>query len=126
MKIKLLLTLTLLFFVTIAGLTFTARSIHQSMIPNVTAKRLTRELFGDSYTRELAAPKMLTEDGDVFIITSRIVNGEKRSFAQKVQLQLGIESEMFYMVTGGMMGNELVIFASDRELSDGDEVFVIK
>lgn len=126
MKTKILLILTVLFFAAMAALTITARSIHESMIPNVTAKRLSREIFGDSYVRKLAAPKALTESGEVFVITVRVVNGEKRNFAQKVQLAFGAENEAFYEITGGMMGNELVIFESDRDIHDGDEVFVVK
>lgn len=126
MKIKVCLALTLLFFIGMTVLTFTARDIHNSRLPHVTAKRLTRELFGDGFTRKLALPKELTEGDGVFIITSRIINGEKRDIARRVVLTTGQEDEEFYEVTGGIMGNELVIIESDRGLRDGDEVFVVK
>ena len=136
MKIKLLVLtlLTIVFFASVAVLTFTARGIHNAQLPHVTAKRLTRESFsvsreggGTMTYRQLAIPKaMLDEAGGLLIVVSRMVNGEQRDFAQAVMLKTGLEVEGFYEVTGGMMGHELVIFSSDRGVRSGDEVIVVK
>lgn len=120
---KLLICVTALFIIAMTVLTFTARDIHNSTLPHVTAKRLSQVAFND-YSRTLAIPKEIIDNGDVFIIGTRIINGEKRNVAQKVTLTLGLENDDYYEVIGGIIGNELIIFSTDRELENGDEVFV--
>ena len=127
-----MIAVTVIFFASMAALTFTARGVREARLPHVTAKRLTRESFtvyhdhGMTQYRQVAIPKAMFESGEIFIITTRVINGEKRDFARAVILETGLEIEGFYEVTGGMMGNELVIFGSDRALKDGDEIFVMK
>ena len=132
MKIKIisLVCVTLLFFALMAALSLTARDVHQSRLPHVTAARLTRESFsqgpGSVRYRQTAIPKELYHSGDIYIITSRSVNGESRDFAKKVDIEIGLEIDGFYEVTHGLLGHDYVIFSTDRPLDDGDEVLVIQ
>ena len=133
MRVKriLLITTTLVFIAAMITLTFTARSYRESRLPHVTVQRLTRESFsiqldkgGTMTSKRLAIPiDMLGRD--IFIITEKTVNGEKRSFAQKVDLELGLDIEGFFEVTGGLAGNEYIIMDSDRTFNNGDEVYTV-
>ena len=97
----------------------------------MTVQRLTRESFivlhenGSTITsKRLAVPKEMLRQ-DIFIITEYIVNGEKRSFAQKVNLELGLDIEGFYEVTSGLAGNEYIIMDSDCLFTNGAEVYIV-
>lgn len=76
--------------------------------------------------RQISISKTLYDEGEVYTIFSRIVNGEKRDFARKVILRIGQELEDFYEVIDGLLGYELVIFDSDKPLNNGVEVFVVQ
>lgn len=127
-----LIAFTVFFFASIAVLTFTAKSIRESMLPHVTAARLTRENFSVQLqsgvtvnSKKLAIPKDMLGSGELFIVAERVVNGEKRTFAQKINIKTGLENDGFFEVTGGLLGNEFLILTSDRPFSDGDEVLFI-
>jgi hypothetical protein len=132
MKMKICLAVTLAFFISMIVLTFTARSVHNARLPHVSVKRLTRESYtvyreGSMITyRQISISKTLYDEGEVYTIFSRIVNGEKRDFARKVILRIGQELEDFYEVIDGLLGYELVIFDSDKPLNNGVEVFVVQ
>ncbi|MCL2031249.1 MAG: hypothetical protein FWG93_06850 [Oscillospiraceae bacterium] len=127
-KLRILAGITLLFFLSMAALTFTARGVHASRLPRVTARRLTRESFSVILDgrlvqyRQTAIPKELLNAGDIFVLAPRAVNGETRDFARKVRIETGLEIEGFYEVVRGISGHELVIFHSDRPITDGEEV----
>ena len=125
-RLFLLVILTVIFFASMAWLTANARSVHENSLPHVTAKRISREMFSGSYTRRLAVPKELFDTGDVFVISVRIVNGEKRNFARRVFIETVAENDEFYEVIEGLTGNELIIVESDRGFGDGDEVYLVK
>ena len=134
MRVKrtLLITTTFIFIAVMITLTFTARSYRESRLPHVTVQRLTRESFtmvsengGTISYRKTALPSSML-DADVFIIVERVVNGEKRNFAQMVTLELGLEIEGFIEVTGGLAGHEYVIMGSDRLFTEGDEVLIAR
>ena len=131
MKQKILIIAVVLFFAAMAALTLTARGVREARLPHVEVNRLTRESFADSgddsfVIRKIAVPKAIFNADGIFIIVSRPVNGEKRDFAHKAFLEIGLELEEYYEVTKGLMGHELVIFHSDRPLKDGDEVIIVK
>jgi hypothetical protein len=118
-------------------LTVSARDIRNSMLPNVTARRLTQEEFEFTYTvegyeeefaatkRALAIPKELYDRGEIFILTVVVVNGERRDAVRQVFPQIGAENEDFYEVTSGIDRSDFVVFDSSKKLENGAEVFVI-
>jgi hypothetical protein len=135
-KKLLLIIVTALFFASMVILTLTARAVHNSLIPNVVAERLTRQDFVieteqedgyiSSYTRKgLAIPKSLYDSGEVYALVKIYVNGEERDAVKRVNVEIGAENDGYYEVISGMWGNEQVVIESDAELSEGVEVFVI-
>lgn len=117
-------------------LTISARSIHNSQIPNVTVKRLTQDDFainstltsGEEVTahqKRLAIPKSIIDSGEVYIITRIYINGEERNAARLVSPQIGTSNEESYEVTGGIDRRDLIIIESNKKIKDGDEVFIV-
>lgn len=126
---------TFVFFSLMLILTVLARDIHNSRIPNVTAKRLTQEDFefksifinGEeiiSQHKRLAIPKNIVDRDEVYVIRRIYINGEERDAARLVFPQIGTENEEFYEVTGGIDRRDIVIYESNKKLKDGDEVYI--
>lgn len=126
----------LFFFILMLILTISARSIHNSQIPNVTVKRLTQEDFvinstlqnGEEVTtiqKRLAIPKNIINSGEIYIVTRIYINGEERDAVRMVFPQIGAENEGFYEVTSGIDRSNLVIFDSNKKLKNGDEIFIV-
>lgn len=135
MKKTISISMMLMFFIAMFIFTLTARTIHNSQIPNVTAARLTYEDFEIEYTLEsgqvmtsmqkrLAIPQSVYDKGDVYIITTIHINGEERTAVQKVHLEIGNENNEFYEVVNGLTGLEIVVINSDKELITGNEVYI--
>ena len=131
--------LTASFFVIMLILTFSARAIHNSMIPNVKIRRLTREKFEhetileDGVTVitqsmfEYAISKDLYDSGNIYIITTGEKNGDERTFAKAFEIEIGHENEDYYEVKNRLLDNKLrFIIYSSESINDGDEVFVIE
>ncbi|MCL2018966.1 MAG: hypothetical protein FWG70_04325 [Oscillospiraceae bacterium] len=134
--------ITLIFFASMVVLTVTARDIHNALLPQVTARRLTQEDFefvidfeydGIPQTavitqKRLAIPKELynpdTSDA-VFVVTTIYINGEERVGVRRVVPQTNEKNEGFYEVTGGISRSDFVIFTSSKVLEDGAEVFIL-
>ncbi|MCL2634614.1 MAG: hypothetical protein FWD34_08900 [Oscillospiraceae bacterium] len=136
MKKVINIALTVVFFVTMFVLTVSARTIHNSQIPNVTATRLTREDFiiefeydGGTFKttqKRLAIKKSIYDSGEVYAVITIIINGEERDGVHRVYPEIGAENEEYYEIISGVWGNELVVVSSDRELTDGGEVCVVE
>lgn len=129
------ITIMAMFFIAMFILTITARDIHNCLIPNVTAARLTYEDFEIEYTLEsgqlmtstiqrLAILKDVYDRGEVYIIKSICINGEERDAVQRVYLETGNENNEFYEVVNGLTGTEIVVIDSDKMLNENDEVYI--
>jgi hypothetical protein len=135
MKRKINVILAAFFFASMLVLTFTARDIRNSMLPNVEVRRLTQEEFEFTYIfmeqeytstqSRLAIPKKLYNSGDVYVLTTVQINGEPRDAVRRAFPQVGAESGDFYEVTGGINGNAFVVMESNRVLTDGAEVLIV-
>lgn len=129
--------LTILFFGAMVILSFSARVIHNRMIPNVTTFRLPYVKFEiphymqngqlsfieESYLP--AIPKSLYEQGEVYYIDYQIINGEERTVARAATLIIGIENDEYYEVTDIGIQRVLFIKTSDKPLHDGIEVHIV-
>lgn len=134
---KVSVILAVIFFSIMIFMTFSARAIHNTMIPNVTVFRLTHEEFKyvstmedglESYTyikQLLAIPKEIYEQGEVFTIDYQKINGEERTVARLTNIQVGDKNDAFYEVIDPFIMNELFIGYSSRDIQDGDEVYVM-
>ncbi|NLC20072.1 MAG: hypothetical protein GX757_12815 [Clostridiales bacterium] len=135
---KIPLILTVLFFMLMIFLSFTARSIHNRMIPNVRVTRLTREKFQyeksfeDGTVRTVvrssyAVPKWMYDQDFLYVVVPGIKNGDERTFARKISLPIGSENDDYYEIAEQFYDvNRLFIIESDKEIQDGTEVYVIK
>jgi len=135
---KIPIILSVLFFSCMIFLTFSARSIHNKMIPNVKVARLPREKFPYEQVLEdgttityikttTAVPKKMYDEDFLYIVVEGYKNGDLRTFARKISLPIGAENNGYYEVTELFYDvNRLFIMESDKEISDGTEVYVLK
>jgi len=139
MKLKKIpLILTLLFFLLMIILSFTARSIHNKMIPNVRVARLTREKFQYEESFEdgtvrtavrssYAVPKWMYDQDFLYVVVPGSKNGDERTFARKISLPIRAENDDYYEIAEQFYDvSRLFIIESDKEIQDGSEVYVIK
>ena len=119
------MSVTILFFASMAALTFSARDVHNARLPQVTVRELTRERITTD-RRVLAIPVDAYDQNGVFIITTLYKNGEVRDAAIRRHVQVGADNGEFYEVVDGLFGNELIIIESDTPLADGAEVFIVR
>lgn len=117
-------------------LTFAARPIHNSLIPNVRVFRLPHEKFEQaiyledgtvSYTdvrHLLSIPKYLYEQGEIYIIENQVINDEERTVAKLTSVLIGRENDEYYEVINTNIKNELFIKTSNKPLQNGIEVHV--
>lgn len=128
------LIISVVFYVGMLILTFTARSIHERNLPHVTVSYLEQELFPSEYMDEngelqmglqsrTAIPKKLTEQ-PIFVVYKAIKNGEERDFVREVQILTGIEENGYLEVISGIGYNERVVVSTSAELTDGAEVVI--
>lgn len=106
--------ITILFFGTMAFLTFKARDIHEKGLPHVKHQKL--EII----------PKDAIHNNQVFIIKTMVKNGEERTFAEARVIKTGEETKEGYKIASGTDMWDSIITFSDRELKDGAEVVIIK
>lgn len=138
MKIKKIpLVLTIIFFSFMIILTFTARSIHNRMIPNVRVSRLTREKFQHEQVLEdgtvrtvsqlsYAVPKWMVEQDFLYVVVQGMKNGDERTFARKLFMTLGAENDGYYEISEQFYdAGRLFIMETNKEIHDGTEVYVI-
>ena len=78
-----------------------------------------------THQKRLAIPKSIIFSGEAYIITTIYINGEERNAVRLVFPQIGAENEEYYEVTGGLDRRDLVVINSNRELEDGDEVYIV-
>lgn len=135
MKIKLLITITALFFAGMLALTLTARSIHNASLPHVRAERPVSAKFPFEYTDENgelltgmryapAVSKEQLEQG-VYVIYTAEKNGEKRDFIRLADIIAGEEYEGYVEITGGLSSIDRIVTESDRELAEGEVLIVL-
>ena len=128
--------LVIIFFSFMLILSTFARDIHNYLIPNVSVKRLSQEEFpvtftiegGQeiiSYKKKLAIPKEIYDKGEIYAITEKYINGEKRNAARRIFLEVGDEYEGFYEVVSGISTSDFVITDSNKPLAEGDEVYLL-
>lgn len=135
---KLPIVLMVLFFAAMIFLTLSARAIHSKMIPNVTVSRLTNEQFEyeyfltDGITRRtgtkqlLAIPKELYDQGNIYVIANTEKNGDMRTSAQLIKIEIGLENDDYYEVINEYFDIKLrFIVHSDEDIQEGDEVYIV-
>lgn len=126
--------LAVLFFVTVAVLTVTARKIHNAGLPQVVTGNPVRVDFHVSYTDEngvtgetvrklLAVPESVLDEECIYVIYKAEKNGELRSFVTSVEIQTGLRENGYAEVISGVGKEERIVVSADRELVDGMEVF---
>lgn len=135
--------LAILIFSAMITLIFSARAVHNSMIPNVKVSRLTRQEF--EYEVELnnellgftnriiqtkvsyAIPKELYDSGKVFIIGHDEINGDIRTVAMSYNIEIRLENDEYYEVANRFFGGTpLFIMESNKEIEEGTEVYVVE
>ena len=132
---KILIVITIIFFAGMLFLTFFAETIHESLLPQVTAASPERRDFPFEYTdengetrtgsiRKTAVPKSESDNG-IFIVYSAEKNGTKRYFAQLADIQTGEESGDYVEVVSGISYTDRVIKESSKELFNGCEVRIV-
>lgn len=139
MKLKKIpVIITILFFLSMIFLTFFARGVHNRMIPNVKVARLTKEeflyerVFDDGTTRTAtklanAVPKRMYDKDFLYVVVQGFKNGDERTFAQKVSLQIGTHNDEYYEIIEQFYDmNRLFIIESNKEISDGTEVYILE
>lgn len=73
----------------------------------------------------LAIPKEVCDNKKVFVLSTRIINGEERIVAREVSnLELGRVNDGFYEVINGISLLDEVIIEGQDKLQDGCEVYV--
>lgn len=78
-----------------------------------------------SYEFCLAIPKKICDNKKVFILSTRVINGEERTVAREVSnLELGRANDSFYEVINGISLLDEVIIEGQDKLQDGCEVYV--
>jgi len=132
------LILTVLFFSLMIFLSFSARSIHNKMIPNVKVARLTREKFqyeemlADGTVKTVvrssyAIPKWMYDQDFLYVVVPGSKNGDERTFARKINLPVGAENDDYYEIAEQFYDvTRLFIIESDKEIQYGTEIYVIK
>lgn len=126
--------ISMIFYVGMLILTFTARSIHERELPHVTVGYLEQRLFPSEYIDEngemreglqsrLAISKELMEK-TVFVVYQGRKNGEERDFVREVRLVTGAEADGYMEVISGIGYNEKVVVNTSAELTDGAEVVI--
>lgn len=118
-------------------LTFTARAIHNRMIPNVRASRLSRVKFQHEQVLEdgtvrtvsqmsYAVPKWMVEQDFLYVVVQGMKNGDERTFARKLSLILGAENDGYYEIAEQFYDTgRLFIMESNKEIKDGTEVYLV-
>lgn len=139
MKLKKIpIILTVLFFSFMVFMSFFSRSIHNRLIPNVKVARLPREKF--TYEQVLedgtiqnvnklanAIPKKMYDEDFLYVVVQGFKNGDERTFARKITLPIGAESNGYYEITELFYDvNRLFIMETNKEIYDGIEVYVVK
>lgn len=129
---------TILFFGAMIFLSIFAGDIRNRMLPNVKVSRLTKEEFIYEYTTKLgikveekelcrAIPKRLYDNDEIYVIQNVEINGEPRTIAKKITLEIGRENDGYYEVVDRFFDDrQRFIMHSDKEIHDGDEVFIVK
>lgn len=136
MKVKILIIITAVFFAVMLALTFSARAIHEASLPHVRVERLGTADFPFSYTNEngelcigtrqaAAITKEQLESG-VYVLYSAMKNGDERDFVRRAEIITGEQCGDYFEVVSGVSMVDRIIVEYDRELSDGDEVDVLK
>ena len=100
-------------------LTFFAETIHESLLPQVTAASPERRDFPFEYTDENGE----TRTGSIRKTAEK--NGTKRYFAQLADIQTGEESGDYVEVVSGISYTDRVIKESSKELFNGCEVRIV-
>lgn len=123
-------------------LTLTAREIRNTyMIPNVQISRATNVWYEEIIIRddgiEMNRPKqgiainknifdnLMFEIGGIYVVETLEKNNEDRNFVKLIYVQVVDETEVDYIVEGGISQWHLFVTESNMELNEGDEVFVI-
>ncbi|MCM1568825.1 MAG: hypothetical protein NC081_05185 [Roseburia sp.] len=130
------LMISVVFYMAMLVLTFTARSIHERNLPQVTAEYLGEALIPMEYvdengetqtgtTSRMVISRELTQQ-PVFVLYKDIKNGEERDFVREVQLVTGVEREDLLEVVSGIGFRDRVVVSSTGELVDGAEVTVTR
>ncbi len=127
MRRKITIILCFIFFLAMAILSFTARSIHNMTLPKVTVGYLRNENFIENNVNNmgLAIPKeMYDSNQNIYVIRREIVNGEERNIARMAKLRIGSSNEEYYEVKQGISILDLVILSGGEMIRDGMEVYV--
>lgn len=127
-RLIILICIATVFFSSMLFLTFNAKKIKNSSLPQVTAEQLEKKMFvidGNSVKCYALPGKIRSQRGN-YIIVSEEVNGDECYFARKITFETGAAEDGFYPVTGDSYNGEPVVISSDRALFDGREVFLIQ
>lgn len=129
---RIVIVLLITFFGGMLFLTFNARNIHNRAIPHVKVTKLKTKKFNqnengkESQVKCYALPKDLLMD-DYYVLMEKEFNGEKRCFAQKIDLSLGSENEDYYPILNEDVNStsELII-SSDKTIKNNCEVQIVE
>jgi hypothetical protein len=72
-----------------------------------------------------AVPKDMYDSGFLYIVVPGMKNGDERTFARKINLQIGSQNENYYEIAENYYdASQLFIIESNKEIQDGTEVYV--
>ena len=138
MKVKVAVVFTVLFFGIMIFLTFSARDIHNKTIPNVKVSRLTKAEFEYEYRSNTgtkvietklcpAIPKELYNHGEIYVIDYIEINGEIRTVARRIILEIGRQNNQYYEVINDYLDSRIrFITYSNKIIQEGGEVYIIQ
>jgi len=133
-----LVLLSLFFYGGMLLLTITAKDIHATRLPKVTASRPEKQNFTYFVTVEnatierssslTALPKDMVDSGKVFRLQSVPENDFTYYYAQQLTVTIDEtkENDDYYAISDGLMFGETIIMSGYETLKDGDEVNLIK
>ena len=128
MKKRIVLIISILFYVVMAVLSLTARKIHNANLPQVEVMELKSDIFYNedgSHSFGVSLPKELYNDGVVYRVTTEIINKEFRYIARLAQnIEFGEENFTCYEVKDGLFYNDKIIISSLEGITDGCEVYI--
>lgn len=133
---KTLFIITGIFLAAMLFLTFFAETIHESMLPKITAARAERKPFPYEFTdkngehrvgtiEKLTVPKAMLESG-VYVVYSAEKNGTERDFVRLAEIQTGEENGGFVEVISGLSIADKIAVQATEPLFDGCEVIVVE
>lgn len=132
MSKKIIIAATFLFFAVMLFLTFTAETIHNCGLPEITASRPEMKLFPVEYAlddgtvqtgteEKLAISEEMLKSG-VYVVYSAEKNGTKRDFVRLVSVQTGERTDGYVEVVSGIGFGDRIVTSGNEGLYNMCEV----